>query len=86
MNDEIMRFSSDWFYDGRLQAAPEVKYRGILDYDTAIEWVNTEGMDCNEEFVGESYGRINKAEAELSVGKLKDYIQKIGKGVSSTSV
>ena len=36
-------------------------------------------MDCNEEFVGESYGRINKAEAELSVGKLKDYIQKIGK-------
>ena len=79
MNDEIMRFSSDWFYDGRLQAAPEVKYRGILDYDTAIEWVNTEGMDCNEEFVGESYGRINKAEAELSVGKLKDYIQKIGK-------
>lgn len=79
MNDEIMHFSSDWFYDGRLQAAPEVKYRGILDYDTAIEWVNTEGMDCNEEFVGESYGRINKAEAELSVGKLKDYIQKIGK-------
>lgn len=79
MNDEIMRFSSDWFYDGRLQAAPEVKYRGILDYDTAIEWINTEGMDCNEEFVGESYGRINKAEAELSVGKLKDYIQKIGK-------
>ena len=31
MNEEIMRFSSDWFYDGQVEAAPEVKYRGILD-------------------------------------------------------
>ena len=62
-----------------MQSAPEVKYRGILDYDTAIEWINTEGLDCNEEFVGESYGRINRQEAELSVGQLKSYILKIGK-------
>lgn len=67
MNDEIMRFSSNWFYGGMLESAPEVKYRSILDFDTPIEWVNTEGMDCNEEFVGENYGRINKPEAELSV-------------------
>ena len=79
MNDEIMRFSSEWFYGGMLQSAPEVKYRGILDFDTPIEWVNTEGMDCNEEFVGESYGRINKPEAELSVSQLKAYIARIGK-------
>ena len=79
MNDEIMRFSSEWFYGGMLQSAPEVKYRGILDFDTPIEWVNTEGMDCNEEFVGESYGRINKPEAELSVSQLKAYIVRIGK-------
>ena len=79
MNEEIMHFSSGWFYDGRLQAAPEVKYRGILDFDTAIEWVNTEQADGGEEFVGDSYGRINKAEAELSLGKLKEYIGKIGK-------
>lgn len=79
MNDEIMRFSSDWFYGGMLQSAPEVKYRSILDFDTPIEWINTEGMDCNEEFVGENYGRINKPEAELSIGQLKEYITKIGR-------
>lgn len=79
MNDEIMRFSSNWFYGGMLESAPEVKYRSILDFDTPIEWVNTEGMDCNEEFVGENYGRINKPEAELSVAQLKAYILKIGK-------
>ena len=62
-----------------MQSAPEVKYRSILDFDTPIEWVNTEGMDCNEEFVGENYGRINKPEAELSIGQLKEYITKIGR-------
>ena len=79
MNDEIMRFSSEWFYQGMLTSAPEVKYRSILDYDTPIVWVNTEGMDCNEEFVGDSFGRINKQEAMLSIEQLKAYINKIGK-------
>ena len=79
MNEEIMRFSSDWFYGGNLQASPEVKYRGILDYDTPMVWVNTEGLDCNEEFVGESFGRINKAEARLTMEQLQTYITRIGK-------
>ena len=79
MNDEIMRISSEWFYGGMLQSAPEVKYRSILDFDTPIEWINTEGLDCNEEFIGENYGRINKSEAELSIEQLKGYITKIGR-------
>lgn len=79
MNDEIMRFSSEWFYGGMLQSAPEVKYRSILDFDTPIEWINTEGLDCNEEFIGENYERINKSEAELSIEQLKGYITKIGR-------
>ena len=79
MNEDIMRFSSDWFYGGSLQAAPEVKYRGILDYDTPMVWINTEGIDCNEEFVGESFGRINKAEARLTLEQLQTYITRIGK-------
>lgn len=79
MNDEIMRFSSERFYGGMLQSAPEVKYRSILDFDTPIEWINTEGLDCNEEFIGENYGRINKSEAELSIEQLKGYITKIGR-------
>lgn len=79
MNDDIVRFPSQWFYHSAVQSAPEVKYRGILDFDTPIEWVNTEGDDCQEEFVGESYGRINKAEARLTLEQLQRYIEKIGK-------
>lgn len=79
MNDAIMRFSSQWFYHNSLQSAPEVKYRGILDYDTPIEWINTETSNAEEEFVEYSYGRINKAEAELTLKHLETYLNKIGK-------
>ncbi|MDE6422677.1 MAG: AAA family ATPase [Muribaculaceae bacterium] len=47
MNEEIMRFSSDWFYSGAMKAAPEVRYRGILDYDTPIEWIDTASASFN---------------------------------------
>lgn len=44
MNEEIMRFSSEWFYGGGMQAAPEVRHRGILDFDTPIEWIDTSAI------------------------------------------
>lgn len=42
MNDLIMRFSSNWFYHGLVESAPQVRYRGILDYDIPMEWLTTE--------------------------------------------
>lgn len=41
MNEEIMRFSSDWFYDNMVESAPEVKYRSILDLDLPMTWVDS---------------------------------------------
>ena len=110
MNDEIMRFSSDWFYGGQVESAPQIKYRSILDFDHPITWIDTsneenqitiEGEDApedsasnsspasaanqnsdlnfKEQFVGESFGRINKAEAELTLLTLAEYFTKIGK-------
>ena len=95
MNEEIMRFSSDWFYGNQVESAPEVKYRSILDLDIPMTWVDTSqlmepeedkgkieedrGRLFKEEFVGESFGRINKAEAELTLLTLESYFKKIGK-------
>lgn len=78
MHEEIMKFPSQWFYNGELEAAPEVRYRGILDWDTPISWIDTSGMDFKEEFVGETFGRINKAEANLLLQQLKAYLLRIG--------
>jgi superfamily I DNA and/or RNA helicase len=74
MNEDIMRFSSNYFYDGQVEAAPEVKYRSILDLDTAIEWKEVlpqEGLQ------GLSF--VNKAEAELTLDTLQQYFERIGK-------
>lgn len=79
MNEAIMHFSSDYFYDGKVETAPQIKHRGILDYDHPMMWVDTAGLDCREEFVGETFGRINKAEAALTLETLERYFKKIGK-------
>ena len=90
MNDDIMRFSSDYFYNGQVESAPEVKYRSILDMDVPMTWLDTsefkpenpessESPDFKEQFVGESFGRINKAEAELTLLALQYYFNQIGK-------
>lgn len=78
MHEDIMKFPSQWFYNGELQAAPEIRYRGILDWDTPINWIDTSDMDFKEEFIGETFGRINKAEADLLLQELKAYIDRIG--------
>ncbi|MBR5085375.1 MAG: AAA family ATPase [Muribaculaceae bacterium] len=81
MNDDIMRFSSDWFYHGELESAPEVKYRSVLDYDIPMTWIDTAALDidCKEELVGETYGRINRAEAQLTIDTLRRYFERLGR-------
>lgn len=78
MHEDIMRFSSQWFYHNRLQAAPEIRNRGILEYDTPVVWYDTSECNISEEFAGESQSRINKTEAEILTGQLKGYMEKIG--------
>ena len=79
MNEQIMRFSSDWFYGGKVISDASVKNRGILDYDDPIEWIDTADIGAKEEFIGESFGRINKQEALLTLAVLELYFEKIGK-------
>lgn len=94
MNEDIMKFSSYWFYGGEMVAAEDAKHRGILDYDMPIEWIDTAEMiseiaeiaDENEDLrayrealSGNSFGRINKEEAQLTLLTLQNYITKIGK-------
>lgn len=79
MNEAIMHFSSQWFYGGQLQAAPEVRHRGILDWETPIVWIDTTDKEFREEFVGDSFGRINRQEANLLIEQLEAYIAHIGR-------
>jgi superfamily I DNA and/or RNA helicase len=88
MNEQIMRFSSDWFYGGMVESAPQIKYRGILDYDNPMMWIDSSELPelaessykvPKEEFVASTFGRINRGEAEQTLQVLEDYFTKIGK-------
>lgn len=82
MNETIMDFSSRWFYEGKVKAAPQTAHRGILDYDIPIEWIDNdyEGEEEHgETFVGETFGRINKGEAHKVMEILNAYTTKIGR-------
>ena len=59
--------------------SPQIKYRGILDLDCPMTWIDTSALEGKEEFVGENFGRINRQEAELTVATLTSYFNKIGK-------
>ncbi len=111
MHEDIMRFPNEWFYHGRIKAAPEVRWRGILDLDTPVEWIDTsemtaasatsapangteaasapsaerrvtaadssDGAFC-EALTGQSFGRINRDEAILTLQTLGEYLIRIG--------
>lgn len=78
MHEKIMQFSSDWFYEGKLKAADEVKCRGILDFEEPMEWINTENFSFEEEYVAQTAGRVNKMEGELVLSLLTQFIEKVG--------
>lgn len=78
MHEDIMRFPSRWFYHDELEAAPEVKCRGVLDFDTPASWIDTSELDLQEKAVAEGTGRLNTGEAELLVRELKNYMERIG--------
>jgi superfamily I DNA and/or RNA helicase len=75
MNEEIMRFSSDWFYHNKVESAPEVKYRSILDLDLPMTWI--EASPGRGRLEGVSYS--NAPEAELTLLALQAYFEMIGK-------
>lgn len=93
MHEDIMKFPNDWFYKGGMEAAPEVRDRSILDFDTPLEWVESgttlpehsdedNKQDIMQEYhetvYGNTMGRVNTDEAILTLQTLQQYVEKIG--------
>ncbi|MBQ8704555.1 MAG: AAA family ATPase [Bacteroidales bacterium] len=86
MNEDIMGFSSQWFYDGRLKAAPEVAHRQVSPLDTPLTWLDTSLTTTplsNQRGAGGEAGETrtrtssltNADEARLVIHTLRDYIE-----------
>jgi superfamily I DNA and/or RNA helicase len=94
MHEDIMRFSSDWFYNNLMVAAPQVKHRSILDLDLPMTWIEplpslteegtiqpTRERRGNETPSGavEGVSISNVAEAHLTLLALQAYFEMIGR-------
>lgn len=67
MNEEIMRFSSRWFYGNQVESDPSVRNRSILDFDTPISWIDT-----SDEEVRKQYCKILESTSSVDTDKLSD--------------
>lgn len=78
MHTDIMQFSSQWFYHGRLVAAPECAHRTIVPIDPPLIWIDTANLGYEEEQNGLSQSRLNANEGILLVETLKLYVNQLG--------
>ena len=79
MNETLMHFSSEWFYEGRIKCSPSVRSRSILELNKPIIWIDTSELDAKERFVGETYGRVNDVEAQLTIDCLLRFVEETGR-------
>ncbi len=83
MHEDIMRFSSDWFYHNMMIAAPEVRNRSILDLDLPMTWISPPPAQGSNPAPGEGQGSgfslCNEQEAQLTLLALQAYFELIGR-------
>ncbi|MEM8910848.1 MAG: AAA domain-containing protein [Planctomycetota bacterium] len=74
MNESIMRFSSDWFYDGSLIADVSVRHHRLCDLDNVDEnetttdvlhFVDTAGAGYDEQIEPDGLSKLNPGEATI---------------------
>ena len=81
MHEQIMTFSSEQFYEGRLVAAPSVAHAGLDAYDLAfapdlpVEFLDTAGFGMQEITIPESRSTANPEEADLLLRRLAQLLE-----------
>jgi superfamily I DNA and/or RNA helicase len=77
MNEDIMQFSSDYFYHGGLIADESVKHHAVNNLP-AIDFIDTAGCGYNETQDAETLSRYNEEEAQVLIRQLEKLIQTVG--------
>lgn len=81
MHEQIMAFSSEQFYEGRLKAAPSVAHADLPDYDLrfapdmAVEFLDTAGFGFQEITIEDSRSTANPEEADLLLKRLAQLLE-----------
>lgn len=77
MNESIMQFSSDYFYQGGLIADETVKHHTVNNLPP-IDFIDTAGCGYNEIQDAETLSRYNEEEAAVLIRQLEKLVQQVG--------
>lgn len=77
MNEQIMKFSSEQFYNGQLLANEKIKSHVIFPEDLPIEFIDTAGCGFYEQSNPESKSSLNPEEMHIAFKHLNAYLQTI---------
>jgi ATP-dependent RNA/DNA helicase IGHMBP2 len=78
MNEQIMRFSSDYFYEGKLIAHESVRTGLLRPHLSPVEFIDTAGCGYNETQDPETLSRFNEEEAQLLIHQVERLVEEIG--------
>ncbi len=77
MHESIMRFSANYFYDGKLEAHESV-VRALLDEDEQpVEFIDTAGCGFTETQDPETLSRYNEEEALFLIRQVENLVKKL---------
>lgn len=79
MHEDIMRFSSGYFYEGRLVADPSVKNELLAPHQSPVEFIDTAGTGYAEKQDAETLSRFNEEEAQLLIKRIELLVGEVGK-------
>jgi len=77
MQEQIMGFSNEYFYGGKLEADPKTAYN-VFENELALEWIDTAGSGYTEQVETESLSTFNPDEARFACRYLNDLMKRIG--------
>ena len=77
MNEAIMQFSNQIFYDGKLVADNICKNQTVFDGDMPLEFIDTAGTGFVEKHNPQTLSTYNEEEAALIIKYLTSYIQNV---------
>ncbi|MCS5488821.1 AAA domain-containing protein [Algoriphagus limi] len=77
MKEEIMGFSNEYFYGGKLEAAENTQSH-FFENEPILEWIDTAGAGYTDRQEEESLSTFNPEEAKFACRYLEDLIKRIG--------
>jgi predicted DNA helicase len=78
MNEDIMKFSSAYFYRDELVANDSVKRELLSPDEIPVEFIDTAGCGFNEAQDPETLSRFNVDEARVLIGIVETLVERIG--------